>query len=75
MAKNLLSHLSAADSLIVHDVNTESTSRFVQECKTAMAAAAVTADVKVAEDVRAVAEKAVRGRGGGASYLIIERRQ
>ncbi|KAL2025771.1 hypothetical protein VTO58DRAFT_102954, partial [Aureobasidium pullulans] len=47
MAQNLRAKLPSSDKLIIHDVNSEATSRFAKE----------NSNVEVAEDVRDVAEK------------------
>lgn len=49
MAQNLRAKLPSSDKLIIHDVNTEATSRFTKE----------TSNVEVAESVRDLAEKSV----------------
>jgi len=49
MAQNLRAKLPSSDKLIIHDVNSEATSRFAKE----------NSNVEVAEDVRDVAEKSV----------------
>lgn len=49
MAQNLRAKLPSSDNLIIHDVNSEATARFVKE----------NSNVEVAEDVRDVAEKSV----------------
>lgn len=51
MAKNLRAKVPAEDTLFVHDVNTEATKKFLEENPTG---------VRVAENVREIAEKAVR---------------
>lgn len=51
MAKNLRAKVPAEDTLFVHDVNTAATQKFLEENPTG---------VRVAENVREIAEKAVR---------------
>ena len=51
MAKNLRAKIPAEDTLFVHDVNTAATKQFLDEHPQG---------VRVAENVREVAEKAVR---------------
>ena len=51
MAKNLRAKIPAEDTLFVHDVNTAATQQFLEEHPQG---------VRVAENVREVAEKAVR---------------
>ena len=51
MAKNLRAKVPAEDTLFVHDVNTTATQKFLEENPTG---------VRVAENVREIAEKAVR---------------
>jgi hypothetical protein len=50
MAQNLRAKLPSSDTLIVHDVNAEAASRLAKE----------SSGVEVAEDVRSLAERAVR---------------
>lgn len=50
MARNLRAKIPAEDTLFVHDVNTAATKKFLEEHP---------AGVRVAENVREVAEKAV----------------
>lgn len=50
MAKNLRAKVPAEDTLFVHDVNTAASQKFLEEHSTG---------VRVAENVREVAEKAV----------------
>lgn len=49
MAQNLRAKLPSSDNLIIHDVNSETTSRFVQE----------NSNVEIGQDVRGVAERSV----------------
>lgn len=51
MAKNLRAKVPAEDTLFIHDVNTATTKRFLEENPTG---------VQVADNVREIAEKAVR---------------
>ena len=51
MAKNLRAKVPAEDTLFIHDVNTAATQKFLEENPTG---------VRVAENVREIAEKAVR---------------
>lgn len=51
MAKNLRAKIPAEDTLFVHDVNTAATKQFLEEHSQG---------VRVAQNVREVAEKAVR---------------
>ena len=50
MAKNLRARIPAEDTLFVHDVNAAATKKFLEENPTG---------VRIAENVREVAEKAV----------------
>jgi hypothetical protein len=50
MAKNLRAKIPAEDTLFVHDVNTAATKKFLEENSTG---------VRVADNVREIAEKAV----------------
>lgn len=50
MAKNLRAKVPAEDTLFVHDVNTAASQKFLEEHSTG---------VRVAENVREIAEKAV----------------
>jgi hypothetical protein len=58
MAKNLRAKIPAEDTLFVHDVNTAATKKFLDENPTG---------VRVADNVREIAEKAV----GSASFFIL----
>ncbi len=51
MATNLRAKIPAEDTLFVHDVNTEATRKFLEQN---------TSGVRIAENVRELAEKAVR---------------
>lgn len=51
MAKNLRAKVPAEDTLFIHDVNTATTKKFLEENPTG---------VRVADNVREIAEKAVR---------------
>lgn len=55
MARNLQSKLPSSDTLIIQDINTDATNRFVEEVRDQFGGAAV----KVAGTVREVAENAV----------------
>lgn len=62
MAKNLRAKIPPTDTLVIHDRNTEATSKFVQEI--GMAASSPDAEgkgmgIEVVNSPRAVAEKAV----------------
>ena len=50
MATNLRAKIKSSDTIVIHDVNTETTAKFAQENK----------GIEVAECVREVAEKSVR---------------
>ena len=55
MARNLQSKLPSSDTLIIQDINTDATNRFVEEVRDQFGGAAV----KIAGTVREVAENAV----------------
>lgn len=55
MAKNLQSNLPSTDILLVQDINTEATKRFLEDVKSASRGAMV----KVAASVREVSEDSV----------------
>ena len=60
MAKNLRAKIPAEDTLFVHDVNVAATKKFLEENPSG---------VRVAENVRELAEKAVRLFASSPSFL------
>jgi hypothetical protein len=70
MAKNLHAKIPSTDTLIIRDVNEESTARFIKEAReTAKSTGAtdVLPKVVVAQNAREIAEKSV----SGASILLV----
>jgi 3-hydroxyisobutyrate dehydrogenase len=62
MAKNLHAKIPSTDTLIIRDVNEESTARFIKEARETAKSAGVTdvlPNVVVAENAREIAEKSV----------------